>query len=104
MNKKYIAKVWVDDHAVYAETTDGLRASYEFVRWPRLRDASEDQRQDFYLTYGGIHWPAVDEDLGFEAMFHDAGLCDITPTEDSVCYCHPYDFDNDTPLPIAAEE
>jgi hypothetical protein len=37
-------------------------------------------------------------------MFHDAGLCDITPSEDAVCYLAPYDTEDDTPLPTAAED
>ena len=74
MDRKYIARVWVDDHAVYAETTDGLRAGYEFAQWSRLRNATATQRQAFELSYGGIHWPDIDEDLSFEGMFHDAGL------------------------------
>ena len=93
----------MDEHAVYAETKDGLRASYDFARWPRLRNATDAQRQDFELSYGGIHWPAIDEDLSFEGMFHNAGLCDITPSENSVYYCKPYRFDDDSPLPTAAE-
>ena len=104
MDRKYIARVWVDDHAVYAETTDGLRASYEFAQWTRLHNATATQRQAFELSYGGIHWPDIDEDLSFEGMFHDAGLCDITSTEDAVCYLAPYDTEDDTPLPTAAEE
>lgn len=104
MERKYIARVWVDDHAVYAETTDGLQASYEFAQWPRLKNATDTQRRDFILSYGGIHWPSIDEDLSFEGMFHDAGLCGITDTEDSVCYCRPYDTDEDSTLPTAAEE
>ncbi len=81
-----IDKVWTDDQRVYARTKDGLIESYPFSRWPRLRDATKQQREDFHLSYGGIHWPQIDEDLSFEGMFHDAGLCEITPTEDSVRY------------------
>ena len=44
------------------------------------------QRADFYLTYSGIHWPHINEDLSFEGMFASAGLCERTMTEDSVCY------------------
>ena len=104
IDKKQIARVWVDDHAVHAETTDGLQASYAFSMWPRLRDASDAQRRDFFLSYSGIHWPSLDEDLSFEGMFHHAGLCELTDTEDSVCYCQPYNFDDETPFPSAAEE
>lgn len=64
-----IAKVWVDDTHVYAETTDGHHACYAFSDWPRLAHATDEQRRDFYLSYGGIHWPQLDEDLSFEGMF-----------------------------------
>ena len=84
--KRLIEKVWTDEKQVYARTQDGLVASYPFMAWPRLREATTDQRNDFYLSYTGIHWPQIDEDLSFEGMFHDAGLCEITPSEDSICY------------------
>ena len=71
-----IAKVWVDDTHVYAETTDGLRASYAFTEWERLARATDAQRHDFYLSYSGIHWPQIDEDLSFEGMFLDNHLID----------------------------
>ena len=101
--KKYIARVWVDDKAVFAETTDGLVASYEFKIFPRLSCASDEKRKDFTLSYGGIHWPKLDEDLSFEGMFNHSGLCDLTSSEDSVCYLCSYNTD-DSPLPTAAEE
>ena len=86
MSSIVIDRVWVDDHAVYASTTDGRQASYEFCQWPRLRDASQEQRASFELTYTGIHWPAIDEDLSFEGMFHQAGMCGLTAAEDSAHY------------------
>jgi hypothetical protein len=42
-----IAKVWVDSTHVFAETTDGIRASYAFADWPRLANATDEQRRDF---------------------------------------------------------
>ena len=65
-----IKKVLIDDHAVHSSTADGKVASYDFSRWPRLRDASPEQRSRFELSYSGIHWPVIDEDLSFEGMFH----------------------------------
>lgn len=83
---KYIDKVWVDAERVYARTKDGAVASYLISRWPLLASGSPEQRQDFYLSYSGIHWPQLDEDLSFEGMFHEAGLCDLTEAENSVCF------------------
>ena len=91
MEKHLIKRVWVDDKNVYAETKDGLVASYPFAVWKRLREATKEQREDFYLSYTGIHWPQIDEDLSFEGMFNNAGLCERTLREDSVCYIRQED-------------
>ncbi|MBQ6732802.1 MAG: DUF2442 domain-containing protein [Paludibacteraceae bacterium] len=85
--KHQIKKVWVDDTAVYAETYDGLKASYAFSMWKRLANATQKQREAFTLSYSGIHWPDIDEDLSFEGMFASCGLCSLTANEDSVTYC-----------------
>ena len=84
--KHKIQRVWVDDTSVHALTVDGLQASYPFSMWKRLANSTPEQRQNFYLSYAGIHWRDIDEDLSFEGMFADAGLCERTPTEDSVYY------------------
>lgn len=84
--KRYISKVWIESGQVKAQTKDGLVAQYAVSAWKRLANATEDQLNDFYLSYSGIHWPQLDEDLSFEGMFSSAGLCDRTDAEDSVCY------------------
>ncbi len=87
MERKHrIQRVWVDDTNVYALTKDGLQASYPFSMWPRLANATPEQRQNFYLSHTGIHWSLIDEDLSFEGMFARAGLCERTDTEDSIYY------------------
>lgn len=103
MNEKHrIARVWVDDVKVNAQTEDGLQASYPFMMWKRLRNATKEQRQQFYLSYSGIHWPEIDEDLSFEAMFANAGLCERTETEDSVYY--DYALADEPHIDMVAEE
>lgn len=86
METLYIDKVWVDDTSVYARTKDGKIAHYQFDRWPSLLHASQSQRKDFYLSYSGIHWPQIDEDLSFEGMFAEVNMCNRTAGEDSVVY------------------
>lgn len=88
MEQMKISKVWVDATHVYAETENGIRASYAFTDWPRLANATEAERQDFHLSYSGIHWPQIDEDLSFEGMFEDNHLCERSPKEESVCYAY----------------
>lgn len=84
--QKRVKRVWVDDSAVYAETTDGTIGSYPFAMWPRLAQASAEERKVFVLTYSGIHWPEIDEDLSFEGMFSYSGLTERTVCEDTVVY------------------
>lgn len=55
--------------------------------WKRLANATQKQREAFTLSYSGIHWPEIDEDLSFEGMFASCGLCSLTANEDSVTYC-----------------
>ncbi len=82
----YIKKVWIDSEAVRAETVDGLLASYRLNDWPRLATASEETLNNFWLSYGGIHWKELDEDLSFEGMFHQPGQCPSLTEDDHVCF------------------
>lgn len=84
--RQFISKVWIENGRVNAMTKDGTLAFYEISRWPRLASATKEQIDDFYLSYTGIHWPQLDEDLSFEGMFEECGLCIRTLNEDSVCY------------------
>lgn len=83
MSKQRIIKVWIDDKNVFAQTSEGDTASYPFSLWKRLAAGTPQQRQDFYLSYTGIHWPQLDEDLSFEGMFAHSGKGQRTETEDS---------------------
>ena len=64
-----VKRVWTDDNCVYAESAEGKVASYAFADWQRLANATKAQREDFYLSPCGIHWPQIDEDLSFSGMF-----------------------------------
>ena len=37
--------------------------------FPRLEQASVEQRNEFELSAFGIHWEELDEDLSFEGFF-----------------------------------
>ena len=84
MNRFYIDRVWTDDTFLWIETKDGRRVCTPFSKWKRLENATKAQRDDFILGYTGIHWPSLDEDLRYEGLFVDAGLCEATPEESSV--------------------
>lgn len=42
-----------------------------FEDYPRLRNATKEQRENIEHDCFGIHWPDLDEDLSFEGFFRD---------------------------------
>lgn len=81
MARNRITDVWVDESAVFAKTADGRIASYPFSLWPKLMRATREQQKDFFLSYAGIHWSQIDEDLSFAGMFAYCGVEDAREEE-----------------------
>jgi Protein of unknown function (DUF2442) len=52
--------------------TDGRVVSAPLVWFPRLADATTQQRSDWELIGGGIgvHWEAIDEDISVASLLH----------------------------------
>ncbi len=81
-----ITKIWFDSEKMWMETDNGWVASTMLRMWTGLKNATMEQLNRYQLSYTGIHWNELDEDLCFEGLFHDAGFCALTPTEDSIIY------------------
>jgi hypothetical protein len=64
-----ITKVWVDNVAVYIQTSGGEIKNELFNDYIRLRNATPEQRANFEYDNIGIHWNDIDEDLSFEGFF-----------------------------------
>lgn len=64
-----IEKIWLTDCAVCIRTADGREALENFEDYPRLKYATQQQRENFEVNAFGIHWPDIDEDLSFEGFF-----------------------------------
>jgi hypothetical protein len=68
-----------DDHAIGVSFTrtslhfilaDGREISAPLEWFPKLRDASETQRNDWrFIGNGiGVHWPTIDEDVAISTL------------------------------------
>lgn len=66
-----IANIWLTDKEVWIKTEDGREASERFDDYPRLRNATREQLENYRASDYGIHWPDIDEDLSFEGFFKD---------------------------------
>ena len=71
MKNIVIEKVWLTDSAVWIRTNDGKEACENFADYPRLREASQEQRENFTIDEFGIRWDEIDEDLSFEGFFQE---------------------------------
>jgi hypothetical protein len=57
--------VVVKDDTLSVELADGRTIAAPLAWYPRLHHATQDERSDWRLIGGGggIHWPAIDEDI-----------------------------------------
>ena len=66
-----ISRIWFEGDYIYVSTAEGnvLRQPLRF--YPRLRHATDAQREDYHLSTVGIHWRNIDEDISFESFLYD---------------------------------
>lgn len=69
MNRTDIHRIWIDDDAIWIETTDGRLGCEYFSTYSRLQNVDRAVLEDYTLSYYGIHWPKLDEDLSFDGFF-----------------------------------
>lgn len=64
-----VIKIRLTDSEIWIQTKDGKTASEMFVAYPRLKYATQEQRNNYTTDYIGIHWEELNEDLSFEGFF-----------------------------------
>jgi len=69
--KTTIAKVWIDNEAVYIQTNKGEIFNERFANYPRLHNAKPAQRANFECDNIGIRWEELDEDLNYRGFMKD---------------------------------
>ena len=62
------------DDALHVVLADGRELSAPLEWFPRLRDATPEQRKNWRLIGGGqgIHWPELDEDIAVETLLRSS--------------------------------
>jgi hypothetical protein len=66
-----IKKLWFDDNKIFIHTDDGREFWQSLLWYHRLQNATSEQRNNYNVSYSGIHWPDVDEDISFESFLYD---------------------------------
>lgn len=69
-----VKDVELTDDTLSVALMDGRTITVPLVWYPRLLNASEAQRNNWWISSGGygIHWPDVDEDLSTEGLLRGA--------------------------------
>ena len=66
-----ITKIWFDNDRIYGLTDDDRTLWQSLLYYKRLRNASDDQRNNYEIDDEGIHWYDLDEDISFESFEYD---------------------------------
>ena len=69
-----VKAVSVDDDRLTVDLMDGRSIAVPLAWYPRLFDATPEQRSNWELAGGGygIHWPDIDEELSTEGLLRGA--------------------------------
>lgn len=69
-----VAGVGFDADRLIVDLMDGRTIAVPLAWYPRLLDATPEQRADWEVAGGGygIHWPQIDEDLSVEGLLRGA--------------------------------
>ena len=64
-------KVWFEGECIYIETDDGRTLWQSILYYQRLKNATNEQRNDYELGHFGIHWEEIDEDISYESFEYE---------------------------------
>lgn len=67
--------VHFDDAMLWVNLTDGRQLGIPLAFFPRLLQASPEQRSRFTISGGGLglHWDELDEDISVPGLLHGTG-------------------------------
>lgn len=66
-------RVHFKDDKMWVELSDGRSLGVPLSWFPRLANATPEQRRDFTISPGGLHWDALDEDISVEGLLAGRG-------------------------------
>jgi hypothetical protein len=66
-----VKKIWFADNRIYALSDDGRTLWQSLLYYPRLMNATDEQRADYEMDDEGIHWEAIDEDVSLESFEYE---------------------------------
>ena len=68
-----------DDDTLWVDLNDGRTIGVPLVWYPRLFDATPEQRAASFLSNSGVHWEEIDEDISVDGLL--AGRANAMPSQ-----------------------
>jgi Protein of unknown function (DUF2442) len=65
--------VHFDDDSLWVTLNDGRTLGVPLVWFPRLLSATQEQRDNVEISYGGLHWADLDEDISVAGLLAGRG-------------------------------
>lgn len=65
-----------DEHTMWVDLTDGRTLGVPLAWFPRLLNATSQQRDSVEISRVGLHWEEIDEDISIAGLL--AGRGDMT--------------------------
>jgi hypothetical protein len=62
-----------DDDNMWVTLNDGRTLGVPLAWFPRLLSATPEQRANVELSYGGLHWADIDEDISVAGLLDGRG-------------------------------
>jgi hypothetical protein len=58
---------------MWVDLADGRTLGVPLAWFPVLLNATPEQRADYWLSSGGLHWEAIDEDISVDGLLQGYG-------------------------------
>ena len=66
-----IKEIWFDADYIYGRDEEGKEYKQSLLWYPKLRTASAEERSQYTIGLGGLHWRGLDEDISFESFAYE---------------------------------
>lgn len=69
-----IKKIWFEGDWLYGQDKQGRVYKQSVLWYRRLSDATLEQRNNYELSFDGMHWRCIDEDISFDSFAERDGI------------------------------
>ena len=66
-----ITEIWFSGDQIFGRDEKGKVYSQSLLWYPRLKEASPEEREKYSFGFDGIHWRNLDEDISFESFEYE---------------------------------